>query len=126
MKIQVGHRGDFKNTENFLKQVTNLDIALALHKYGVEGVAALDSSTPEDSGVTASSWTYKVSVTKNVYTISWHNNNIVDGVPLVILLQYGHGTRNGGYVQGRDFINPAIQPIFERIAADVWNEVRSA
>lgn len=126
MGIRFLHRGDFNQTEKFLGRATNLRTAQLLHMCGVEGVAALEASTPKDSGITAGSWRYEVEVTRDTYTISWHNDVIVDGVPLVILLQYGHGTRNGGYVQGRDFINPALQPIFQRIAERVWNEVRTA
>lgn len=126
MKIQVSHKGSFKNLEQFLDAASRIEITKILHLSGIEGVAALDSATPEDSGLTAQSWTYEVEIKDDTYTIAWYNHNVVGGVPLVILLQYGHGTRNGGYVQGRDFINPAIQPIFENIATRVWNEVRSA
>ena len=97
-----------------------------LESLGQEGVDALISYTPVDSGVTASSWYYDIQIDSQNARISWHNDNIVAGTPLVILLQYGHGTGTGGYVQGRDFINPAIEPIFNRIAEEVWKVVTSA
>lgn len=92
-------------------------------RYGREGVAALSSATPVDTGKTASSWYYQIENKKGSVTISFHNSNIQNGVPIAIILQYGHGTRNGGWVQGRDYINPAIQPIFDRIADSAWKEV---
>lgn len=94
-----------------------------LQKYGREGVRALSSATPIDSGKTANSWDYEIKQYQGGARISWTNSNVVDGVPIAIILQYGHGTRNGGYVQGRDYINPAIQPIFDKLAKDVWEEV---
>ena len=94
-----------------------------LDKYGREGVTALASATPVDSGLTAKSWYYEVSVTNESATISFHNSNIQNGVPIAVILQYGHGTRNGGWVQGRDYINPAIQPVFDKIADAAWKEV---
>ena len=94
-----------------------------LDKYGKEGVAALASATPVDTGLTASSWSYEIKQKNGSISISFKNSNIQNGVPIAIILQYGHGTRNGGWVQGRDYINPAIQPIFDRIANDAWREV---
>jgi hypothetical protein len=94
-----------------------------LDKYGREGVAALASATPVDTGQTANSWYYEVVIKNGSATISFHNSNIQNGVPIAIILQYGHGTRNGGWVQGRDYINPAIQPIFDKIANQAWKEV---
>lgn len=94
-----------------------------LDKYGREGVAALASATPVDTGLTAKSWYYKIENKKGSVTISFLNSNIQNGVPIAIILQYGHGTGTGGWVEGRDYINPAIQPIFDRIVAEAWREV---
>ena len=121
--IIISHKGNFNKTDKFLKRSANLDYLHVLQKYGREGVRALVSATPVDSGETADSWDYEIKRHRSGATISWTNSNIVDGVPIAIILQYGHGTRNGGYVQGRDYINPAIQPIFDKIAKDVWREV---
>lgn len=125
--ISIESKGSFKNTDAFLSRMKNSDIMKALAKYGQEGVWALSRATPQDTGETASEWDYEVvEEHKKIYSIIWTNNNVVSGVPVVILLQYGHGTGTGGYVQGRDFINPAILPIFDRIAADVWKVVTTA
>ena len=94
-----------------------------LDKYGREGVAALSAATPKESGLTANSWYYEIERSKDSVSISFHNSNINTGVPIAIILQYGHGTRNGGYVEGIDYINPAIQPLFNKIAEDAWEEV---
>ena len=94
-----------------------------LDKFGREGVAALASATPVDSGETAASWYYEITNRNNTITISFHNSNIQNGVPIAIILQYGHGTGTGGWVQGRDYMNPAIQPIFDQIANYAWKEV---
>ena len=94
-----------------------------LNKYGRQGVAALASATPVDTGKTASSWSYKIENNNGSVSISFENSNIQDGVPIAIILQYGHGTRNGGWVEGRDYINPAIQPIFDQIVNEAWKEV---
>jgi len=117
------HRGSFNNTEKFLKRATKINYRQILESYGREGVNALASATPVDSGVTASSWDYEVTIGKGSYSIAWTNSNVRDGVPIAIILQYGHGTGTGGYVQGRDYINPAIKPIFDKIAKSVWREV---
>lgn len=98
----------------------------ALGKYGVEGVQALSQATPQDSGLTASSWSYEILKQNGNYTIVWINTNVHSGVSVAVLIQYGHGTGTGGYVQGRDYINPAIQPIFDRIANDVWKVVTTS
>ena len=121
--ISFRQKGDFSNLTRFLEKVKETVRLGDLDKYGREGVAALASATPIDSGQTANSWYYKV-VNKNCSaTITFYNSNIQNGVPIAIILQYGHGTRNGGWVQGRDYINPAIQPIFDRIVNDAWREV---
>lgn len=124
--IEFESSGSFNNTESFLKRMLSGDPILSvLNKYGQKGVSALQAATPVDTDVTASSWSYEVGKEGGGYFIAWKNSHMVAGTPLVILLQYGHGTGTGGYVEGRDFINPAIQPIFDQIAADVWKEVTS-
>ena len=124
--ITFSSRGDFKNLERFLKKMSKGEIFRELNKFGRQGVDALSSATPTQSGQTAASWSYEVSNSRGGWSISWTNSHIVDGRPIVILLQYGHGTGTGGYVQGRDFINPAIKPVFDQIAESVWKAVTSA
>ena len=124
--ISISSKGSFKNTEKFLQSMSKGDIFRSLDKYGQEGVVALSAATPSESGATAAAWSYEVTKGRGQYSISWTNGHIVGGVPVVILLQYGHGTGTGGYVQGRDFINPALKSIFDRIANDVWKAVTSA
>lgn len=118
--------GSWKKTEDFLRAIKSDKIYAALDKYGRLGVNALSSATPVESGISANSWGYEVERKAGRYSITWTNNHVVDGVPVVILLQYGHGTGTGGYVQGRDFINPALRPIFDKIADEVWRAVTSA
>lgn len=124
--ISFKHTGDFSKTTKFLERAKRGDYLKVLDKYGKEGVKALSSATPVDSGTTANSWSYKIEKGNSSAKISFLNSNINKGVPIAIILQYGHGTRNGGYVQGRDYINPAIQPIFDRIANEAWKEVTKA
>lgn len=124
--IVFRQRGDFNNIEKFLKRAKKNDFYKNLDKYGREGVAALASATPIDSGLTASSWDYEIREGRNSVNIYWTNSNINNGVPIAVIIQYGHGTGTGGYVQGRDYINPAIRPIFDRIANNVWKEVTSS
>lgn len=121
--ISFRQKGDFSKTMKFLEKAKNVVKLSDLDKYGKEGVAALASATPVDSGLTANSWYYEIKRTKGSTTITFHNSNIQNGVPIAIILQYGHGTRNGGWVEGRDYINPAIQPIFDKIADQAWEEV---
>lgn len=122
--IRVKHKGDFVKTTRYLQRVKGVAANLGdLDKYGKAGVAALSSATPIDSGLTANSWYYKIERTKGGASISFYNSNIQNGVPIAIILQYGHGTRNGGWVQGRDYINPAIQPVFDEITEKAWKEV---
>ena len=123
--ISINHKGDFTKTMRFLGNAKKGVTISDLDRYGREGVAALSSATPVDTGNTANSWYYKISREKGSITISFHNSNIQNGVPIAIIIQYGHGTRNGGWVQGRDYINPAIQPIFDNITDNVWREVTS-
>ena len=121
--ISFRQKGDFSELTRFLEKAKETVKIGELDRYGREGVAALSSATPMDSGLTASSWYYKINRTPGSVSISFHNSNVVKGVPIAIILQYGHGTRNGGWVQGRDYINPAIQPIFDKIANNAWKEV---
>lgn len=121
--ISFRQKGDFSNLTNFLKKPVKSDITRILEQYGQEGVAALSSATPVDSGLTAKSWYYKINRGNGSVTISFHNSNIQNGVPIAVIIQYGHGTGNGGWVQGRDYINPAIQPVFDKIVNKAWKEV---
>lgn len=116
-------KGDFSKTIKFLEFMKNRGHYNKLHEFGRRGVDALASATPRDSGETAQCWGYDIKHTKNSVTIRWTNSNIVDGVNIAILIQYGHGTGTGGYVQGREYINPAIRPIFDSIVQDVWKQV---
>lgn len=121
--IKFRHKGDFSRSFRYLERVKGAVRLSDLDKYGREGVAALASATPVDSGLTASSWYYEIVRTNGSVSINFNNSNIQNGVPIAVILQYGHGTGTGGYVQGRDYINPAIRPIFDRIANDAWREV---
>ena len=122
--ITFRHKGNFSKVTAYLERVKKGANIRSLDKYGREGVAALSSATPVDTGLTAKSWYYEITQENGVVTISFCNSNIQNGyAPIAILLQYGHGTRNGGWVQGRDYINPAIQPIFDKLAEDAWKEV---
>lgn len=121
--ISIRHKGDFANLTKYLEKAKRSAKISDLERFGKEGVAALASATPIDSGLTANSWYYKIKREKGVVTISFHNSNIQNGVPIAIILQYGHGTNNGGWVEGRDYINPAIQPIFDNLANEAWKEV---
>lgn len=122
-RIKIQHKGNFKNSESFFSRMMNKKYLLSLEKYGKEGVRALSSATPVDSGKTASSWDYTITNTKTGIAITWVNTNVVNGVPIAVILQYGHGTKNGGYVQGLDYINPALRPIFDKILNEAWREV---
>ena len=121
--ISFRQKGDFSKLTGFLEKAKEAVKISELDRYGREGVAALSSATPVDSGLTANSWYYEINHGNGSITISFHNSNIQNGVPIAIILQYGHGTRNGGWVQGKDYINPAIRPIFNKIADDAWKEV---
>ena len=121
--ISFRHKGDFSKLTSFLEKSKGVIKLSNLDKFGREGVAALASATPVDSGKTANSWYYEIENRNGSATITFYNSNIQNGVPIAILLQYGHGTRNGGWVQGRDYINPTIQPIFDKIANSAWKEV---
>lgn len=121
--IVLKNKGDFSKTTNFLKRITKLDYKSILSKYGKMGVDALAKATPIDTGLTASSWSYEIVEDDGGATIYWKNSNVVKGVPIAVILQYGHGTGTGGYVEGIDYINPALRSIFEGIADDAWKEV---
>lgn len=121
--ITFRQRGDFSKLTNFMERAKEAVHLGNLDKYGQEGVAALASATPVDTGQTANSWHYKIEQKNGSVSIGFYNTNIQNGVPIAIILQYGHATRNGGWVQGRDYINPAIQPIFDKIANNAWEEV---
>lgn len=121
--ISISQKGDFSKLTGFLERMKNVIKIGDLDKYGREGVAALSAATPKDSGLTANSWYYEIERGKDSVSISFYNSNVNKGVPIAVILQYGHGTRNGGYVEGIDYINPAIQPIFNKIAEDAWKEV---
>lgn len=121
--ISFRQKGDFKKLNSYLERLEEVIKLGKLNKYGERGVSALASATPVDTGLTASSWQYSINREKDSVSISFENTNINNGVSIAILLQYGHGTRNGGYVQGRDYINPVIQPLFDQIAEEAWKEV---
>ena len=124
--ISFRQKGDFSKLTRFLERAKNLVHLSDLDKFGREGVAALASATPVDTGKTAASWYYDIKISKESASITFDNSNIQNGVPIAIILQYGHGTRNGGWVEGRDYINPVIQPIFDKIAEEAWKEVTKA
>lgn len=121
--ISFKQTGDFKKTSRYLRKVQHTSLTTELRRYAQEGVDALSRATPVDSGETAASWYYEIRRTPGSIKIEWKNSNIVNGVPIAIILQYGHATGNGGYVQGRDYINPAIQPVFDRISESIWKEL---
>jgi hypothetical protein len=116
-------KGDWDPTRRYLERVKHLRLASVLNKYGQMGVDALAAATPVDSGVTAQSWYFEVESRGGYSRITWFNSHVNDGVPIAIILQYGHGTGTGGYVRGRDYINPGIRPTFDKIEAEVWKEV---
>lgn len=118
--ITIKHKGNFDKVDRFLRKPLPL---LMFQKYGQEGVKLLSSATPIESGETAKSWTYIMVSTKKSIKIVWSNSHVVDGVSIAVILQYGHGTRNGGYVQGRDYINPAMRPMFDKMTNEMWKEV---
>lgn len=116
-------KGDFSKTTNFLSNLRQKLFTDILDRYGRQGVAALSSATPVDTGLTANSWYYKIERDEDSVKIAFCNSNIQNGIPIAIILQYGHGTGTGGWVEGRDYINPAIQPIFDKLASAAWREV---
>lgn len=123
--FSLSSSGSFKNTESWLRQLTGLDIAKVLRANGQLGVKALASATPVESGLAANSWTFRVEETANSCTLSWHNTDVETGFPVAIMLQYGYTTGTGGYVAGKDYINPAMRPVFDKIEAEIWKAVTS-
>lgn len=121
--IHFTHKGNFDKTEKFLKKSFGKDYRSVLERFGRQGVTALSAATPFESGQTASSWRYEIIQNEGSISIVWHNDHIVKGVNIAVILQCGHGTRNGGWVQGRDYINPALRPIFDELAESAWREV---
>ena len=124
--ISFRQKGDFSKLDRYFEKIKETAKIGALDKYGREGVAALSSATPVDTGKTADSWYYEIKRQNGSVSLVFKNSNIVNGVPIAIILQYGHATGNGGWVEGRDYINPAIQPIFDKIAESAWKEVTKA
>ena len=121
--ITIESQGEWKLTRNWFDRMTKLDLALIMNQFGKEGVSALAAATPSRSGFTSKSWNYEVTRKGNNWKITWTNSNVNKGANIAVLIQYGHGTRNGGYVVGRDYINPAIRPVFDKIAQKAWKEV---
>lgn len=121
--ITLKQKGNFSKLTSYLERIEKVSKIGNLDRYGRRGVEALSSATPVDTGLTADSWYYKIENGNGMIKLSFHNSNVQNGVPIAIILQYGHGTGTGGWVEGRDYINPAIQPIFDQIANDVWREV---
>ena len=124
--IKIKHRGSFKHLEKFMKNADKETCLAILERYGRIGCAALASATPKESGETAAAWGYQIEKTSSGYSVVWTNSNVQDGVNIAIILQYGHGTGTGGYVQGKDYINPALGPVFDGLARDAWKEIMSA
>lgn len=121
--VSFKQKGDFSKLNTYLEKLLDVANLSILDKYGREGVLALERATPKDTGKTSQSWDYEIIRSPNSVTLGFSNDNFVNGVPIAIVLQYGHATGNGGYVQGRDYINPALQPIFDQIAEEAWKEV---
>ena len=123
MKITFKHKGDFSKTEKFIERALEAIRLGTFDKYGRMGVEALADATPRLTGKTAESWSYSIERNPGSVSIVWTNSNINDGVQIAVILQYGHGTGNGGYVEGVDYIRPAMRPLFDQIADDLWEEV---
>ena len=121
--ISFRQKGDFSKLSSYLERAKEAAKLGVLDKYGAQGVAALSSATPVDTGLTANSWSYKIERGNGSVSIVFNNSNIQNGIHIAIILQYGHGTGTGGWVEGRDYINPAIQPVFDQIAESAWEEV---
>ena len=121
--IRCTVKGDFKKTRNFLRRSTRLNLESLLKQYAEEGAEALKAATPIVTGKTSESWTYKIEVSRSKVSVDWYNTNENEGVSIAVILEYGHGTGWGGYVQGRHYISPAIQPVFDKITTAIWKEV---
>lgn len=125
MSITFTQRGDFNKTQKYLTKLKSKNFRPILEKYANEGLILLRSATPKETGLTADSWSYRIVVNGSKFSIQWLNNHTNNGLPIIILLQYGHGTRGGTFVEGRDFINPVMRPLFDKISEDIWKEVAS-
>jgi hypothetical protein len=125
MRFELTSPGSFSNTELFLRKMQRLSLRQIVEPYAQAGVAALAAATPADTGQAASSWGYEITESRGKLEIHWTNSDIENGYPVAVMIQYGHGTGTGGYVQGIDYINPALRPIFDQIAEDVWRVVNS-
>lgn len=123
MEVHFIQKGDFSKTTNFLNKLKNLFKDNSFNKYGELGVRALESATPKRTGATANAWSYEIERSHDKVSIIWKNSNENKGFPIAVMIQYGHGTGTGGYVRGIDYINPAMRPVFEKIADDLWREV---
>ena len=123
MLIEFRSKGNFENTNRFLKKLQELNLERILSKYGQEGVNALREATPIDTGKTAASWAYRIDKNAGYISLVWYNTNVNKGVNIAVILQYGHGTGTGGWVEGIDYINPALRPLFDKIASDAWEEI---
>lgn len=121
--IRIKHKGDYSKVTRYFEKLSKRATIVALEKYGQMAVDALVQATPVRSGLTASSWHFEINKTGKGYSIDLYNSHVNKGVPIAIILQYGHGTGTGGWVEGRDYINPAIQPVFDKLASDAWKEV---
>ena len=122
--IKVKHSGDFSNIESFFRRMNNKNYQDLFERAADRGLAELKANTPKDTGKTADSWSYDIRVSKGSATITWNNSNVLpSGTPIVFLLHYGYSTKSGYYIQGRDFINPALTPVFDKLISDIWKEV---
>lgn len=121
--IKFSQKGDFSKVTGYFQKQSRRDKYKILNRYGQMGVEALKEATPKDTGLTSESWSYDVSVHGDRASIIWNNKNIIDGVPIAIILQYGHATGNGGWVEGLDYINPALQTVFDQMALELWKEM---
>lgn len=121
--IKFTHKGDFSKTIGFLKRANNVVRVSAIEPYAQKALSALQQATPVESGITAKSWSYEIINTKGTITVNFINTNVNNNVPIAVIIQYGHATRNGGWVEGKDYINPAIQPIFDDMVEKIWGEV---
>lgn len=123
--ITIVTKGDWKKTEQYLRRLQHQNFYAGLDSLAQQGVQALASATPVDSGLASNSWDYEIEVKRSSCSIRWLNHDVENGFPVAIMIQYGHGTGTGGYVQGIDYINPAIRPVFDAIAEQVWKAVTS-
>lgn len=121
--VSITQKGNFKKTDRFLHGLIGFHYERKMHHYGELGVQALKAATPKDTGKTADSWSYEIVQEEGRTALYWRNDNVVNGIPIAIIIQYGHATRNGGFVEGIDYINPTLKPIFEKMADEAWKEV---